>query len=463
MIRRYAGLLAITLIGLFLRLIHIADQPLWTDEALTLIISQWPLDMLFFAPADPTPGLYYGLHQVLLGPLVGVVGARSISVVAGTLLIPAGYFLAKKARVPALLTAALVALSFPLIDYSQEARAYSLLLLLVTVSAGLFLWWGRSKRLRLLAASLGIAILAFYTHFTAFFWLGPLMIAALWTGKRAAVPLVLAAAIAATPEVSRLSQYEGGFSWLLQAGPLQAVNTLAETVLPFRVNGFVALAVAILVGWRAWVHRSRLREWIRSNPWAGATLLLFIAMPLGIWLFGFVATPVFMGRTILVALPGYLLAIALLLSFERKPVRFAAVGLYAASLLVTGTMRPREDWRGVAGRVGNDTVLMCEIGQATALKHALSEGSRVLLAFGDGVLDIEGAPWQRAYFRALTEDEWKDRAARRGDRIARDLFPVWAVRSGSLENLGPKPTTLGQALRICDAYHASRQARYRAD
>ena len=155
MIRRYSGLLAVTLVGLILRLVNIHDWPLWSDEALTLLIAQWPLQTLFLIPADPTPGLYYALHKALLGPFAQVATARSISVVAGTLLIPASYFLAKQARVPAVLTAALVALSFPLIDYSQEARAYSLLVLLVTLSAGSFLWWARTERLGLLVASLG--------------------------------------------------------------------------------------------------------------------------------------------------------------------------------------------------------------------------------------------------------------------------------------------------------------------
>src|SRR5688572_6677054 len=139
-------LLAITVAGFVIRFVNIDQWPLWGDEGLTLLLGQWSLRYLFLVPIDPTPGLYYALHKLLLGPMVDAAGARYVSLACGTLLIPAAYFLAREIRAPALLTAALVALSFPLIDYSQEARAYSLLVLLVTCSAACFARWTRSGR-----------------------------------------------------------------------------------------------------------------------------------------------------------------------------------------------------------------------------------------------------------------------------------------------------------------------------
>ena len=92
------GLSAITLVGLFVRLAEIERWPLWGDEALTLLIAQWPLKILFLVPVDPTPALYYSLHKLFLGPMVGVAAARSISLLCGTLLIPVAYFLAREAH-----------------------------------------------------------------------------------------------------------------------------------------------------------------------------------------------------------------------------------------------------------------------------------------------------------------------------------------------------------------------------
>ena len=450
MVLRFSCLLAITSVGLLLRLISINDWALWSDEALTLILVQWPLKTLFLAPIDPTPGLYYALHKVLLGPFVGVAAARSISVVAGVLLIPASYFLARKAEVPALLTAGLIALSFPLIDYSQEARAYSLLVLLVTLSAGFFLWWARSGRLSFLGASLALAMLAFYTHFVAVFWVGPLALAALWTAKRRAVPLLLAMAIVAVPEVSRLAHYDQpGFSWLIQASPQQAADTLAQAVLPFQPAGIAALAVALMLSWRLWVHRSALAKWARMNPAAAVIVLIFVTIPLATWLFGFALKPVFMPRTILIAIPGFMLSLALLSSFEHRLVQVAVIGLYAASLTVTGTMRPREDWHALAQRVGPDTVLMCKSRQGPAMKHVLGPNSRVLLLYGDSLLKVEERPWQLAYFDVLTNGEARHRAARRGQEVAGSHYPVWAIKSGFPGTFVARPTTLDQAIQSC--------------
>lgn len=464
MIRRYSCLLAVTVVGLVLRLISIDDWSLWGDEALTLLIVQWPLPTLFFAPADPTAGFYYAIHKVLLGPEVGVVAARSISVAAGTLLIPASFFLAKAARVPALLTATLIALSFPLIDYSQEARAYSLLILLTTQSVAFFLWWSRSDRLWHLAASLALAVLAFYTHFIAIFWVGPLALAALWTGKRRAVAPLLTVFILAMPEVSRLAQYhQPDFSWLLQASPKDAANTLARAVLPFRLAGSAALMIALVLGWRIWLHRTLLAKWATANWPAAVTLLIFFTIPLAIWLFGMILKPIFMPRTILIALPGILLALALLLSFEQRLIKIVAVGICAASLLVTGTMRPREDWRTMAARVGDDMVLMCQGWQGAAMRHALGPNSRVLLLDGDGLLLIEEKPWEVAYFNVLTTQGAMHRARERGQEVAKSQYPVWPIRTGSLGTMTGRPTTLGEAIQVCHANRADLAPRYQTD
>jgi len=463
MSHRLFGLLAITAVGLLLRLVGADRWSLWSDEALTLVIAQWPLKTLFLAPADPTPGLYYALHKLVLGPDVGVVAARSISIVAGTLLIPAAYWLAREARVPALLIAALVALSFPLIDYSQEARAYSLLVLLVVLSAAAFARWHRLQWTPVLWASLAFALLAFYTHFAAIFWTGPLAVAALWLGKRSAAAPVVGLAVLMVPELARLAQYPAGhFSWLAQASLVEAADTLARNLLPFQPPLPIAVGILVLLGWRAWMHRSALKAWAAANRGAAAALLILCTIPLTVWLFGFVAKPIFMTRTILLAIPGLLLAISLLMRFEPRFVRFALVGALAASLLVSGTMREREDWREIAGRVRGGAVLVCELWQAPAMLSALERKAAIVPA-GDGLMLVAGSPWAVAYFRAVTNPQAQRRALMAGRRIGPDAFPVWAVPSGSVEDLPDKPGSLADTIGICESRAGRDAPAYRAD
>jgi len=458
------GLSAITLAGFLVRIVEIDRWPLWGDEALTLLIAQWPLKYLFLVPVDPTPGLYYSLHKLLLGPMVGTAAARSISVACGTLLIPVTYFLAKEARIPALLGAALVALSFPLIDYSQEARAYSLLVLLVTLSAAFFIRWSRSREPSALFATLLTCLLAFYTHFASVFWIGPAVLAMLWLGRRQVLTPLLLTAILAVPELLRIARYPtDGFIWLAQATPIEAADTLAKALLPFRPAAAWLLPLVALAVWRGWTHRTKIAGWAKGNPGAAVAIGVLAAVPALVWLFGLAARPVFMTRTILIGVPGAVLGLALLLKFEQRIARFAVVGLYAVSLLVTGTTRQKEDWSEVAERVGNDAILMCEPWQVAAMRHASSGDNRILLMREDGVADIGGTPWQREYFATMSDPRRMADALQRGQRAIPSLNRAWPVRAGRIIAVPPAPVTLRQAIAVCEAEKASRRPRYIAD
>lgn len=454
----------VTACGFALRFVNIDRWPLWNDEGLTLLFAQWPYATLFFRPVDTMPGLYYGLHRLLVGPSAGVAEARSISLICGTLLIPATWFCAKEARVPALLSSGLVALSFSLIDYSQEARAYSLLILLVVLAAAFFIRWVREgKQGDLLACTL-LNLLSFYTHPVSVFWIGPVSLAMLVLGRsRAVLPLALTA-ILAMPEIWRVTHYPSeDFYWLLQASPGQALNTITRAALPFRLGGPVAALTAVLLGWRVCVHRAGLSGWAKSNPGAAIALLILLGAPLLIWLSGFIAKPIFMTRTILIAVPALLMALALLLRFEHRLARFVVVALFGCGLLATGTVRPKEDWRAIADRVGDEAILMCQARQAAAMRHASPGANRMLLLYGNGLADI-GTPSSLAgLFDILSSKTQMQDVWNRGRTPEEALYPVWAVRSGQLDQLAPAPTTLPEAIATCQASGTDPKPAYVAD
>lgn len=464
-VRQIGLLVFVTAAGFALRFVNIDQWPLWGDEALTLLLAQWPVQNLFLAPIDPTPGLYYALHKIFLGPMVDAAEARYLSLAFGTLLIPAVYFLAREARAPALLSAALVALSFPLIDYSQEARAYALLVLLVTCSAIFFIRWTRSRQQGQLLLALLFAVLAFYTHVVSIFWIGPMCLAVVWLGRRQSVQPLLLFVLLAVPEIHRILIYRpGNFSWLAQASPIEAADTLSKALLPFRVTGLPAAAIAAVIAWRIWEHRKRIADWIKSNPGAAYALAVLICVPAILWFFGLVAKPIFMTRTILVAVPALLLGLALLLRFERRLVRLGVVALYAGSLLVTGTARQRDEWREIAARVGDDTILMCQPWQAAAMRHAVGGNNRMLLRYDDGLREVWGEPWPVTYYQMLMNKKRAGEAKLRGMAANLDSYPVWPVRSGKAGQMMAAPVTLRQAIAFCDSVQpADRQARYIAD
>jgi mannosyltransferase len=134
-----AAVLGLTALGALLRFSTLGVQHLWLDEAVTQGLMQLNLhDLLTTLPAsESTPPLYYLVARawvVVFGS--GEVGLRALSALAGTLTIPVAYSVGSTlaSREAGLVTAALAAVSPALVWYSQEARAYALLVLLCALS-----------------------------------------------------------------------------------------------------------------------------------------------------------------------------------------------------------------------------------------------------------------------------------------------------------------------------------------
>jgi uncharacterized membrane protein len=167
------GVVALTLAGGLLRFTFLG-QSYWYDEAVTVRLVRSSLySMLHSIPgSESTPPLYYVLAWVW-SRVFGTteVGLRSLSALIGTAAIPvvaaAGKELFRE-RV-GLLSAALVAASPFLVWYSQEARAYSLYVLLSALSLLLFARaWNSPSQARLGWWAIGSA-LAIWTHYFALF------------------------------------------------------------------------------------------------------------------------------------------------------------------------------------------------------------------------------------------------------------------------------------------------------
>ena len=259
--RRFAPLsflLALLLLGFWLRVHNLDAFSFWTDEGLTPARSGYPVAQILrneiviqgYVSTDTHPPLYYLIIHVTR-QLFGLSDFtfRYPSVLFGVLLIPLLYQFGRRlvpsplgrglwrGSLPLGLLVALLTTVNPLqVYYSQEARMYTLLVLLATgMSYVLWLALGashflkcvapsdgpdkkvqptsesgmhpeRGRVLRLLAAYSVLAALAVYTHYTAvflvaaqtLFWgwllwragLRRLIIGALVAGALAAIPLV---------------------------------------------------------------------------------------------------------------------------------------------------------------------------------------------------------------------------------------------------------------------------------
>ena len=166
------AVLALTLLGAFLRFWRLGHQGFWFDEGNTALLVHFsPGKMLGLLPhTESTPPLYYCAAWVwarIFGS--GETALRSLSALAGVAMIPVVYGAGAKlvSRTAGVLGAGFTACSPLLIWYSQEARSYQLLALLSALSLLAFAHALTRPTRGALAAWVIACALALATHYYA--------------------------------------------------------------------------------------------------------------------------------------------------------------------------------------------------------------------------------------------------------------------------------------------------------
>lgn len=280
------ALLALTAGAGLLRFWTLRTQSYWYDEAITVELVRRPFHAMLGAlpHSESTPPLYYVLAWIwsrMLG--TGETGLRSLSAVIGTLTVPATYAAGRAwvSRRSALVAAAFVAVSPFLIWYSQEARAYALLVLLGALSlVPLRRAVGRHAGRPLVAWAI-VAGLALTAHYFALFLLAA---EAIWllrhaTERRAALTAVAAVATVAAalaPLAAYQARYADHTNWISSSGGVggRAEYLLHQLVLGVYPSSHIRLLIAVvpvlvLLGLFAWTD---------SQERAGALVALWFAI-----------------------------------------------------------------------------------------------------------------------------------------------------------------------------------------
>ncbi len=357
----------ITALGALLRFIGIGHQGFWYDEAYTSFLLRYsPGHMLGLLPSlESTPPLYYCVAWVW-ARIFGndPAGLKSLSAVFGTVTIPIVYLAARKLlanRRSALIAAALVAFNPLLIWYSQEARAYSMLVWMSALTLLAFAYARERPRAPAVAAWALACVLALTTHYYAILVVAPEAAWLLYEHReRRAVKLALAAilltGLALLPLL--ISQTRtGNDDWiektslltrLAQVVPLMLLGP--ETHLRVLVK-YLAYAAA-LVGLWALVWRSRRRErqggflpggialagFVISATAGEATLLARNLLPIMIPLALFLAAGLGAARARLSGIAATLL--------------LCALGTFAVISVDTDYLFERPNWQPLARALG---------------------------------------------------------------------------------------------------------------
>ena len=181
-------LIALTLFAGILRLYLLGQKSLFLDEGWLVVFGHVPFHDLLSGKSTAVTQVVFPYILVAFGDVFGYseFSIRLLPAIAGTLLIPSSYFLARLylARRQSLLVAVLIVISPIAIAYSQEAANYSLGMLLATVYLRCFILFLRTGDKKLLLYFVVIATLSVYLHLYHLFIVSTLMASCVFQKER---------------------------------------------------------------------------------------------------------------------------------------------------------------------------------------------------------------------------------------------------------------------------------------
>jgi mannosyltransferase len=349
-------------VGAVLRLVALGHKSFWIDEIASVVIAQKPSAAFwhFLWHDEGNMALYYMLLRPWLhfGNSEAVV--RLLSVLPGVLAIPLMYLLGKRLFGPGtgMLAAALFALNPCAIGSSQEARAYSFLVLSVVASTYCFVRLIEVPGYRFAIAYGIVAGVTCYFHY-----FGVLVPAAhaislmvMPRGRRPWKQYAIAGVVFALFAIPILwlihAQDIGHLSWVQPPSLLEfyhlGVFLAADGG---KAVGAVLLAFdLLLVGFflasikAVWTERNDLQRWrhslVASSFFSPIVIVLIVS----------IVRPAFYHRFLIICMPSFVMMTALgALRIRHRLLRISAVACVCILSLVATVIlytRVTEDWRG---------------------------------------------------------------------------------------------------------------------
>jgi 4-amino-4-deoxy-L-arabinose transferase-like glycosyltransferase len=363
------AVIGLTVLAAVIRFWRIGHQGFWFDEGNTVLLVHFPPGAMLrqLARTESTPPLYYCVAWVWSGVFGHTeVPLRSLSALFGVATVPVAYAAGAKliSRRAGMTAAALTAFNPLLIWYSQEARAYAMLVFLSGLSVLAIAYVRQQPTPRRLAAWAAVSVLALVTHYYAVLLILPQALWLLRDGFRrreiqSAVGVVGLCGLALTPLAVHQS-HRGLTTWIAHSPLGRRVGQVApQFVLGFgspawNVLKWVALAGAVL-GLALLVWRSAGTE-RRGGLVAGGLALAGLVLALLL-----VAAGVddLLTRNLLALWVPAALAVAAGLAVARPRMLgvvatavMCGCGVAAAAAVATNRDLEKPDWRVVARVLG---------------------------------------------------------------------------------------------------------------
>lgn len=322
--------------GAAVRFVCIACKPFWFDECFSVEVARigWLnfLHLLWWREANMS--LYYVLLRIWLHFGHTPFFIRSLSAIIAAATVPAIYWLARLLydRRVALIAAALFAFNGYDVRYAQEARSYSLFVLLATLSSGFLIAWLQHPTRRNWRGYVVLSILAVYAHFYALLLIAVhglvlyRMGGTRFAGEQdePALPSALKRAwitigIAVLPLLIFVAKTGAGpIKWIHRPGLVdlfQLYKHLAGGSSWILLLLMAAACVAAIFPLDRWLLR-RAQSW---EIWRSQFLLIWLLFPPLLTALLSFARPVFLARYMIFCLPAFLILAAVGLARLRQP------------------------------------------------------------------------------------------------------------------------------------------------
>jgi mannosyltransferase len=351
-------LVLLTLGAALLRFSHLDTKSFSPDEAFSIAIahSRWSPFLQLLTTSQANMALYYLLLRLWIHISDAPAFVRALSVIFGVVSVPVLYCLGKTlfSSRTGIIAALLLAVSVSNIFHSQEARSYSLLVLLVSCSSLFFVRGIKSGGGANSLWYILISTATLYTHFFAALVLLAQFVA--WTllpsrfRDRSHLRNTLAVATLGLP--AALFVVFSGTSHLdwIQRSP-NLTKELYHLLMYLSGSGVkfaVFLLATALASREWWVQRQHTEE--RTSAWSFDFIACWLVIPIAITLLVSVWKPILVYRFLIICLPPALLLFAQGLALIRPSwLYFATLTLVVGGSLVGVKsfyrQPPASDWR----------------------------------------------------------------------------------------------------------------------
>jgi mannosyltransferase len=364
-----AILVTIVCTGLALRLPWLGQKSLWIDEMWSIGIARLPWASFWSVVRnqDPNMSLYYSLLHIWMKMGSSEFAIRFMSVLFGSATIPVVYALGRRlfTRSVGLVAGVLLAVNVFHIQWSQEARSYTLVVFLAALSSLLFIIAVEKNGWRNWLAYVVVSVLAVYAHLFGVLVLAAHCVSLVLRPRRELAwkrvfTSALLIGILFTPlaalTLQRSQHTAVPFSWI----PRPTLHGIYDVFYTLSGNGefagskggkpiLVAYGFACLAG-VFWAASMRKNERARES-WRIGFLLCWLFVPLILLLLISLRQSMFLNRYLLICVPALaLLAASAIGSMKQLKLIGAAllimVGLSLPGLLQYYRFRDgRQEWK----------------------------------------------------------------------------------------------------------------------